>query len=106
VRHRVSGKHKPHSRKNLLGQPHSEFRLKVMSIARRYARSDRRGNPLYCNVFGKLMYDSKEIALSTGAAITRASGNIQYVHPCPRASHWHLTREKYGPTGRENDQAR
>lgn len=37
------------------------------------------------------MYDTKEIAESTGEALQRARGLTYLAYQCPRGTHWHLT---------------
>ena len=79
-----------------VGQPDSVVHMQAQSIARRYARCDRQQRPLYCHTQQKLMYDSKEIAKSTGEALQRLRAIPYFVYPCPHSSHWHLTTHGHG----------
>lgn len=78
-----------------IGQADSVEAMQLQSIARRYARCDRQHRPIHCHNQGKLIYDSKEIAKSTGQALQRVHGSPQYVYPCPASGHFHLTT--HGP---------
>jgi hypothetical protein len=74
-----------------VGQPDDFVAMQAQSIARRFARQDRVGHPLHCYAQGKLMYDSEEIAKSTGEALQRVRGQQYTPYPCRSGSHWHLT---------------
>lgn len=86
------------------GKARDDDTLQLMSTARKFARADRRGNPIHCEFAGKLMYESQEIARSTGQALARLAGKAHFLYPCPRGSHWHLTTEAEN-RGTANEQA-
>jgi len=79
-----------------VGRPDDLISMQAQSIARRYARTDRQSRPLHCQTQGKLMYDSKEIAKSTGEALQRLRAVPYFVYPCPHSVHWHLTTHGHG----------
>lgn len=76
-----------------IGQPDDYVSMQAQSIARRYARKDRCQRPLHCGRQGKLMYDTEEIARSTGKALARVRGIPYTTYPCPGSQHFHLTSE-------------
>lgn len=94
----MKGRARPQTRQRLrereLGlAPREDYSLQLMSTARRYARADRRGNPIHCDHARKLMYETDEIARSTGQQLARLSGLDHFLYRCPAGSHWHLTTE-------------
>lgn len=74
-----------------IGQPDNFVAMQAQAIARRYARKDRAQRPLHCYVQSKLMYDTEEIAKSTGEALGRVRGLVYTVYGCRRGDHFHLT---------------
>jgi len=79
-----------------IGKADSVEAMQLQSIARRFARCDRQQRPIHCQTQGKLMYDSEEIATSTGQALQRIKGEQYYVYNCPHSNHWHLTTHGHG----------
>jgi hypothetical protein len=74
-----------------IGQPDDYVAMQAQSIARRYALKDRAQRPLHCYAQGKLMYDTEEIARSTGEALQRVRGQAYTTYPCRSGNHFHLT---------------
>lgn len=83
----------PNTRASMLGQPEPPVSVRAASIARRYARCDRRYNPIYCDRNRKLMYDQREVAKSTGQQLECITGQAYWIYPCPPGTtkHYHLT---------------
>lgn len=79
-----------------VGTPDPLEHMQAQSIARRYARCDRQHRPLHCHTQQKLMYDTKEIAKSTGEALQRLRKVPYFVYECPHSRHWHLTTHGHG----------
>lgn len=80
------------TRKELLYAPDPFQHQQAASTARRYAVCDRRSQPVHCEATRKLMYETPEIARSTGQALQRITGKTYYFYPCPRkGKHFHLT---------------
>jgi hypothetical protein len=67
-------RHGLNTRGTLLGQPEPPVNVRAASIARRYARQDRRSNPIYCQRNRRLIYDQREVAKSTGQQLERITG--------------------------------
>jgi hypothetical protein len=89
-------KRSPRSPGSHIGNPDTVEAMQLQSIARRYARCDRQQRPIHCHTQGKLMYDSEEIAKSTGQALQRIKGETYYAYPCPNSTHFHLTTHGHG----------
>lgn len=79
-----------------VGQPDPVDHMQLQSVARRFARCDRHQAPLHCHVQNKLMYDSREVAKSTGQALQRLARHPYYLYRCPTGNHWHLTTNATG----------
>lgn len=81
------------TRGTLLGQPEPSRNVQAASIARRYARCDRRSNPIHCQRNRRLIYDLREVAKSTGKQLERITGRAYWIYPCPSGTtkHYHLT---------------
>lgn len=86
-------RHGLNTRGMLLGQPEPPVNVRAASIARRYARQDRRSNPIYCQRNRRLIYDQREVAKSTGQQLERITGRAYWIYPCPPSTtkHYHLT---------------
>jgi hypothetical protein len=74
-----------------VGQPDDFVTMQAQSIARQYARKDRGGRPLHCHAQLKLMYDTQEVAQSTGEALERVRGMQYTTYECRHGQHFHLT---------------
>jgi hypothetical protein len=97
-------------RKLGLGAPKPDHSLQLMSTARRFARQDRCGRPIHCFFAKKLIYDTNEIARSTGQQLARIAAKPHFLYLCKShdtrgGNHWHLTTQQLGPTGAPNEQA-
>lgn len=79
-----------------VGQPDPVDHMRLQSVARRFARCDRQQRPIHCHLQGKLMYDSREIAKSTGQALQRLARQPYFLYRCPTGNHWHLTTNSTG----------
>lgn len=81
------------TRATLLGAPEPPTAARAASVARRFARCDRRSNPIYCHRTRKLIYDEREVAKSTGQQLERITGQAYWLYPCPPGTtkHYHLT---------------
>lgn len=95
-----------------LGRAAPDHSAALMSVARRFARVDRQHRPVHCEFARKLIYDTDEIARSTGQQLARLAARPHYLYPCgvrdPRLGgrhHWHLTTQPNGPRGEANEQA-
>lgn len=86
-------RHGVNTRGTMFGQPEPHVNVQAASVARRFARCDRRSNPLHCYRTRKLMYDSREIARSTGQQLERITGQAYWLYPCPPGTtkHFHLS---------------
>lgn len=97
-------------RRQQAGAAKPDHSAALMSVARRFARTDRHLRPIHCHFAKKLIYDTDEIAHSVGQALARLSGRPHFVYGC-RASdlrqvcHWHLTTDPLNPKGEPNVQA-
>jgi hypothetical protein len=97
-------------RRLAMGSPKPDHSAALMSVARRFARCDRQLRPIHCEFAKKLIYDSDEIARSTGQQLARLAGRPHFLYRCkshdPRGgNHWHLTTQPHGPKGAPNEQA-
>lgn len=95
-----------------LGRAAPDHSAALMSVARRFARTDRQLRPIHCEFARKLIYDTDEIARSVGQQLSRLAAKPHYLYPCgvrdPRLGgkrHWHLTTDPKGPRGEDNEQA-